>query len=394
MQNENYTRFMVVGLVLTVILMVSMGVAFVMENGRIEGVASVVQKKSLQHGRQLFVDNCTSCHGTRGEGGAGAVLNNSILLKKASNDVLFAAIVAGRPSTIMPAWGQANGGPFTDEDIRDLVTFIRAWEPSAPEVQVAVFVPNPARGAAIYTYGCFLCHGEDGKGGSNISVSSPSASSAPAVVAPAINVLGQLSKNDDEWYRQMIINGRPAKGMPSWGGVLSSNQVDDLISMIAAWRNGEKVVPEVTVAELLNSALYSLKQNDSEDALFYLERATAIAFGPALQRFGPIKDQVKNKQTDMALTALDTLSKEWPVGDATSGETIFMDACKGCHGAEGQGGVGRKLKPNVFIQSKANSDLFIFLRTGRPGTAMRSFAGRLTESQLADVIAFLRTWQP
>lgn len=394
MQNENYTRHMVVGLLLTLVLMASLGVAFVRETGRIEAVAATAQKKSLQHGRQLFVDNCTSCHGTRGEGGAGAVLNNSILLKKASNEVLFAAIVAGRPSTIMPAWGQANGGAFTDEDIRDIVTFIRAWEPTAPEVQAAVFVPNPARGAAIYTYGCYLCHGEDGKGGSNISVNSPSASGAPAVIAPAINVSAQLSKYDDDWYRQTIVNGRPAKGMPSWGGILSSNQIDDLVSVIAAWRNGERVVPEITVAELLNSALFSLTQNDAEDALFYLDRARAIAFGPAMERFAPIVEQVKNKQVEPARVALDALSKEWPLGDAASGETIFMDACKGCHGAEGQGGVGRKLKPNTFVQTTTNADLFIFLRTGRTGTAMRSFAGRLSESQLADVIAFLRTWQP
>ncbi|MCX6066951.1 MAG: c-type cytochrome, partial [Chloroflexi bacterium] len=308
--------------------------------------------------------------------------------------VLFAAISAGRPSTVMPAWGQANGGPFTDEEIRDIVTFIRAWEPTAPVVQTATFVPNPARGAAIYTYGCYICHGEDGKGGSNISVGSTSVSGDAAVSAPAVNVSAQLSKHDDEWYRQMIINGRPAKGMPSWGGVLSSNQVEDLISMIAAWRNGERVVPEITVAELLNSALYSLKQNDPDDALFYLERASASAFGPALNRFPPIIEQVKNKQIAPALADLDTLSKDWPIGDATNGETIFMDTCKGCHGAEGQGGVGRKLKPNTFIQTNTNADLFIFVRTGRPGTAMRSFAGTLSESQLADVIAFLRTWQP
>ncbi len=393
MQNENYTRHMIVGLVLTLVLIASLGAALVMENSRLKTVSAAQDKKGLLHGRQLFVDNCTSCHGTRGEGGVGAVLNNSVLLKKASNDVLFAAITAGRPSTVMPAWGQANGGPFTDEDIRDIVSFIRAWEPTAPVVTAAVFVPNPSRGAAIYTYACNLCHGDNGKGGSNISVVNPSAADAKAVNAPAINVSANLSHHDDDWYRQMIINGRPAKGMPSWGGVLSANQIEDVISMIAAWRNGDKVVPEITVAELLNSSLYSLKQNDPEDALFYLEKAKASAFGPAIDRFAPIIDQVNNKQVEPALAALDTLSKDWPIGDAVNGETIFMDTCKGCHGAEGQGGVGRKLKPNTFIQSTNNADLFIFIRTGRPGTAMRSFAGTLSESQLADVIAFLRTWQ-
>ena len=182
--------------------------------------------------------------------------------------------------------------------------------------------------------------------------------------------------------------------MPTWGTVLSPNQVEDVVAMIAAWRKGERVVPEITVAELLNSSLFSLSQGDSSDALFYIERARSIAFGPALSRFDPIIADIQAEQLDTALAELGNLTKDWPIGEAVNGETIFMDTCKGCHGSEGQGGVGLKLKPNVFVQSSTNSELLTFLLTGRTGTAMRSFDGILSESQLADVIAFLRTWQP
>ena len=378
MQKENYTRYMIVGLLLTLTLVASLGMAFASEDARMEKATAAQQKASILRGRQLYVDNCTSCHGTRGEGNVGPALNNATLLKKASDEVLFAAIVAGRPSTVMPAWGQDNGGPFTNEEIHDIVAFVRAWEPNAPEVLAAVFVPNPARGAAIYASSCFVCHGEEGKGN----------------IAPAINNPERLEKLEDDWYRQTIINGRPAKGMPTWGTVLSPNQVEDVVAMIAAWRKGERVAPETTVAELLNSGLFSLSQGDSSDALFYLDRAKAIAFGPALSRFDPIISEIKAEQLDIALTDLGNLTKDWPIGDAANGETIFMDTCKGCHGSEGQGGVGRKLKPNEFVKTSANSELLTFLLTGRTGTAMRSFAGILSESQLADIIAFLRTWQP
>ncbi len=378
MQKENYTRYMMVGLLLTLALVASLGMAFTSEDARMEKATTAQQKASILRGRQLYVDNCTSCHGTRGEGNVGPALNNITLLKKAPDEVLFAAIVAGRPSTVMPAWGQDNGGPFTNEEIHDIVTFIRAWEPNAPEVQAVAFVPSPARGAAIYASSCFVCHGEDGKG----------------EIAPAINDQARLGKLEDDWYRQTIINGRPAKGMPTWGTVLSPNQVEDVVAMIAAWRKGERVVPEITVAELLNSSLFSLSQGDSSDALFYIERARSIAFGPALSRFDPIIADIQAEQLDTALAELGNLTKDWPIGEAVNGETIFMDTCKGCHGSEGQGGVGLKLKPNVFVQSSTNSELLIFLLTGRTGTAMRSFDGILSESQLADVIAFLRTWQP
>ena len=57
------------------------------------------------------------------------------------------------------------------------------------------------------------------------------------------------------------------------------------------------------------------------------------------------------------------------------------------------GGVGLRLKPSQFIQDSTNAEMLTLLFTGRTGTAMRSFSGQLSEKQLADVIAFLRTWQ-
>ena len=51
------------------------------------------------------------------------------------------------------------------------------------------------------------------------------------------------------------------------------------------------------------------------------------------------------------------------------------------------------MNPNEYIQATNSADLVKFLQDGRPGTAMAGFKGRLTDEQLADVIAFLRLWQ-
>jgi mono/diheme cytochrome c family protein len=166
------------------------------------------------------------------------------------------------------------------------------------------------------------------------------------------------------------------------------------VALIGAWRNSEQVAPDTTVAELLNSALFSLSQDDTEDAVFYLDRARPIAFGPALEQFDPIIAMIEGDETDQALSTLNDLRTQWPIGGAVSGEEIYKDACKGCHGSEGQGGVGFRLKPSQFIQTSTNAELLTLLFAGRTGTAMRSFSGQLSEKQLADVIAFLRTWQP
>jgi len=378
MQKESYERKLWIGLGLTVIVIAVFSLAWLGEPSRMTRAAAAAGKTGVRQGRELYVANCTACHGTRGEGGVGPALNNKTLLAQASDDVLFALIRAGRPVTTMPAWGQVNGGPLTDEDIRYVVSFLRAWEPNAPIVVASAVAPSAARGAALFNGTCFVCHGEDGRGGA----------------APALNEPGRLSRQTDDWYRQTILNGRPAKEMPTWAAVLAASQVEDLVALIGAWRKGEKVAPTTTVAALLDQALFTLGQGDAEDALFYMNRARPLAFGPAQQQFDPLMAQMRAGQLDKALNDLAALRKQWPVGDAAKGQAVYKDACQGCHGADGQGGVGRRLKPNEFVQQSANADMLKLLLTGRAGTAMRSFAGQLTEEQLANAIAFLRAWQP
>ena len=383
LKNEDYSKQVLIGLVITVVLILGMGFFMFSENSRLEHATEEFTKEQLLHGRELFVENCTSCHGTRGEGIVGPALNDKILLEAASDEVLYAAIQSGRPNTTMPAWGQAFGGALTDEDIEAIVSFIRAFEPNAPEVIVGEFIPSAARGATIFASTCFTCHGENGMG----------VEDEEGNIVLAINDQKKLIENDNEWYEQIIVNGLPASGMPIYGEVLTDNQIRDTLALIDAWRAGEEVAPEATVAQMLSSAQFSLSQGDGENALFYLNRAEPIAFGPLLADFATIGADIEAGQNVQALEALTILRDAWPVGDAEAGEAIYQDACAGCHGSEGQGGVGKKMQPNDYIQENTNADLFAFLLVGREGTAMRGFDGILTEAQLADAISFLRTWQ-
>ena len=321
--------------------------------------------------------HCGSCHGTRGEGSVGPALNDKNLLEQADNSILLAAIDAGRPGTTMPAWNQRHGGPLTDEDTRDVVAFVRAWEDNAPVVEAEVFEASAERGARLFENACFICHGVNGEGGS----------------APAINDPERLAGLDDEWYRATIASGRPAMGMPTWGTVLSPNQIEDLLELVRAWRGGIEVTPEITVAELLDSALFTLSQGDVADADFYLDRARPLAFGPALERFDVISGLMSANQMNDALEAMGELYREWPIGDSEAGKTVYAKSCQGCHGSTGQGGVGRRLAPNDYIADSSNSEFLSFLQEGRPGTAMRSFSMLLSEREMADVIAFVRDWQ-
>ena len=97
--------------------------------------------------------------------------------------------------------------------------------------------------------------------------------------------------------------------------------------------------------------------------------------------------------------------QETPAGDPAAGEAIFASTCSVCHGAGGEGieGLGKSLINNVFVASLSDEELLAFLNEGRPpsdpdnttGIAMPPKGGNvsLTDDDLNDVIAFLRTLQ-
>jgi mono/diheme cytochrome c family protein len=278
----------------------------------------------------------------------------------------------------MPAWSVDFGGPLTDEDVRDVVAFMRAWEPTAPVIEEILLEPDPSRGALLFSSTCEVCHGVEGSG---------------TDIAPAINDPERLTLLDNDWYRGVIKNGRPAKGMPTWGTVLSPFQIEDLIALIGAWREGAEVQPDFSVTDLLDSAIFSLEQDDAASAALQINRAISVAQGAGLELLRNAASQLDNGDNDGALATLITIRDQWPIGDATVGAAVYSTYCLPCHGSQGEGGVGPAMQPNELISTLNNPDLEEFIKVGRPGTAMAGFADRLTQTEIADLIAFLRLWQ-
>ena len=106
-------------------------------------------------------------------------------------------------------------------------------------------------------------------------------------------------------------------------------------------------------------------------------------------------------------TALDTLPAEYagktnPLGAdaATAGADVFKTNCEFCHGPQGHGDgpAGAALDPApkdlVELHKQVGDDyLFWRINSGKAGTAMVSWKGILTEEQIWQVVAFVRTLQ-
>ena len=91
----------------------------------------------LRKGAAIFGQYCALCHGYQGQGINGPQLNNNPAVNSLTNDDITRIISGGIPADptnpkalAMPAWLQAYGGALTEEDIADLVAFIRSSDPA------------------------------------------------------------------------------------------------------------------------------------------------------------------------------------------------------------------------------------------------------------------------
>jgi mono/diheme cytochrome c family protein len=98
------------------------------------------------------------------------------------------------------------------------VAFMRSWEENPP-VELppqVVQVPVAVRGEQVYADVCAQCHGAQGQGGLG-----------PALRDPAL----QASRTDQQLF-DTISQGHPATPMIAWGEILTSEQIQQLVSFI------------------------------------------------------------------------------------------------------------------------------------------------------------------
>jgi len=107
---------------------------------------TLVVKGDSKNGKQLFSKYCAQCHGKEGRGGKGTgvtfsrkrdlpiiapALNNAGFLASASDTMIRDTITFGREGTPMTSMLVAG---LSEEDIDDLVSYIRSLEKSAAEL--------------------------------------------------------------------------------------------------------------------------------------------------------------------------------------------------------------------------------------------------------------------
>ena len=120
-------------MVLTVAIAAFLSVYWLMEPHRVKVEAEKMRSEAAEKGKPLYLTHCARCHGkTGGLQRRIRAINSKNYLKAVDDTVLYKIIERGIPRTGMVALGDKEGGPLNQEQINQLVAFIRNWEKTAP----------------------------------------------------------------------------------------------------------------------------------------------------------------------------------------------------------------------------------------------------------------------
>ncbi len=130
---ESTNRLMMVGGILMFALVLAFPLYRLIEPTAREEARVANTESLVSQGSQIFALSCASCHGADGQGVDAPALNSKQFLTSATNDQIQLLVSVGIPGSEMSAYALDFGGPLTSEQIRAVVTYLRAFEPDAPD---------------------------------------------------------------------------------------------------------------------------------------------------------------------------------------------------------------------------------------------------------------------
>jgi len=195
-------------------------------------LAQEADPAEMELGARLYNENCAICHGENGQGRIGATLAQD--WPSIQPELTIESTIAnGISGSVMPAWGQAKGGPLTNEQIAAIATYILSWQtsgvPNMTPAPTATLIPpitplpgvegDPNAGAVLFAQNCAACHGDKGQGriGATLAQDWPG-------IRPDLAVKGTIT------------SGIRGSAMPAWsqenGGPLSETDINNLVAFI------------------------------------------------------------------------------------------------------------------------------------------------------------------
>lgn len=341
------TRFQTrVGALATILLLASLVIAALREPALQTRAAEAQLQEAITLGTGIYLGNCIVCHGAAGEGiGVYPALDAAAGLDE---DTLTKTIERGRYGTQMAAYGIDEGGMLSQAQIDGLVALIRygawdavyaqaeAWDVVPPEMVVADIPGETLAMVSTLPDGDRLASG--------LTIYAENCSSCHGAYLEGTTLAPTLDSDDlraTESFElvRLIEQGVPGTLMAGWDNALTDEAVDDLVALIQRWPDVLSAGVEIPVIEA--------------------------------------------EPIDMSPEAI------------ARGERLFSITCTSCHGVNGYGSpMASALNNALFLDSTSDAQIHQIIAMGVPGTVMPAWSGRLTDAQVNDLIAYLRSLAP
>jgi mono/diheme cytochrome c family protein len=236
----------------------------VKENDRLANSESAQRADLIEFGAKVFETNCTSCHGSRGQGvpGVAPCLRCEELFTTRLADVgwqggledyIVSTVTKGvqvssRPQYIgggspaMPTWSEKFGGPLRDDQIRAVAAFIVNFETWALNPDL---IPTPvleevdlsdpvSRGRAVFVSletGCTTCHTISGISSGNVGPVLDGLASRAGSREPGLSAEEYIRKSV-LFPDSFVVPGFDPLMPPDVASGLTPEQVDDLVAFL------------------------------------------------------------------------------------------------------------------------------------------------------------------
>ena len=154
LEGKKLDRTLGAGLVLLAFVSISIPLYWLYEPARQEGAIENFHEEAVTRGKAVYEvkANCASCHGPEGVGGVAStsllteagVFDRTVswqapalntVLYRYSREEILDILNYGRPSTPMPAWGAPGGGPLTQQQLENVITYLQSIQLPADEAK-------------------------------------------------------------------------------------------------------------------------------------------------------------------------------------------------------------------------------------------------------------------
>jgi cbb3-type cytochrome c oxidase subunit III len=208
------------------------------------GKANAALPPKIAEGEQLYVRHCAVCHGDEGSGAVWtqSSLNppprnfTAALRDELTRERMITSVTYGRPGTAMMSFRKR----LSAEQIATVVDYIRASflgkavkPPDHPHIaQADMSLPFPdglhgdaRKGKRFFDNNCFTCHGKHGNG------KGPRSSFINPKPRNFLSIESRIRLNRPTLFTA-VRDGVRGSVMPSWGKVLSDQQIADVAEYV------------------------------------------------------------------------------------------------------------------------------------------------------------------